>query len=298
MANAYGNTTKLFSTPYLTIAEYKQAPTAIDYNNLVVDSADPSIQDAELANVIARASSWIDVTCGQVLAATTETEQQRARLRPDGMLAIHPRYNPVVAVTSLSFGITPNDLVAYPDPSQGWVEDQQFIFPYTAANISYSSQGPLQFGIPSVPRAIVYCNYTYVNGYANTLLDANANAAATTITVEDATGITANSYMTIYDGMNTETIVVASNHTYGNTTVALASPLKFSHLSGVSVSALPPAIKEAAILATTAFLKVRGDYSMTMQVTSQVGFAAENTSGLSYDLKLAQDLLKPFRRVR
>jgi hypothetical protein len=42
MTNAYGATTKLFSTPYLTIAEYKNAPTAIDYNNLVTDSSDPA----------------------------------------------------------------------------------------------------------------------------------------------------------------------------------------------------------------------------------------------------------------
>ena len=58
MTNAYGLTTKLFSTPYLTLDEYKQAPTAIDYNNLVAASTDPSVQDAELANVIARASSF------------------------------------------------------------------------------------------------------------------------------------------------------------------------------------------------------------------------------------------------
>lgn len=298
MANAYGYTTKLFSTPYLTIAEYKQAPTAIDYNNLVVDSSDPDAQDAELANAIARASSWIDTTCNQVIGATVETEQQRVRLRSDGMIAVHPRYNPIVAVTAMSYGTTPNDLIQYPDPSQGWVEEQEFILPYTAANISYSSQGPLQFGIPSVPRQQVYVKYSYINGYANTLLASDVLAGDDSITVKDPTGITAGARMTIYDGMWTENITVDDSYEFGSATVPLASPLDHDHVSDVSVSALPPAIKEAAILATTAFLKVRGDYSLTMQVTNQVGVVGLNRASLDYDLALAKELLRPFRRIR
>lgn len=298
MANLYGYTTKLFSTPYLTVAEYKQAPTAIDYDNLVVASSDPAVQDAELANNIARASSWIDTYCNQVLAATVEVEQQRVRLRPDGMISVHPSYWPVVAVTSFAYGLTPNDLVAYPDPSQGWIEKQEFILPYTSANILYSSQGPLQFGMPAVPRAETYCKYTYISGYANTLLSASALAGATSITVQDATGIVAGSRMTIYDGASTETIIVGANYTFGSTTVPLASGLVYAHNSGVSVSALPPAVKEAAILATTAMLKVRGDYSLVMQQTSSVGSIGHQAAGVAPDLELAKELLAPFRRIR
>jgi hypothetical protein len=298
MANAYGNTTKVFSTPYITVAEYKQAPTAIDYNNLVVSSSDPDVQDAELANVIARASSWMDTHCNQVLAATVETEQQRARLQPDGFLTIHPRYNPIIAVTSLSFGISPTQMVSFPDPSVGWVEDQQFIMPYTAANISYSSQGPLQFGMPAIPRARVFCQYTYVNGYTNTILAASASAAATSIIVKSGTGIVAGISLTIYDGKETEVITVASNYVFGSTTVPLVAPLAYAHAVGDAVSALPPAVKQAAILATTAFLKVRGDYSLTMQVTNSAGQISDNTDSGNYDLSLAKDLLKPYRRIR
>lgn len=297
MANAYSKTTKLFSTPYITIAEYKAAPTAIDYDNLVAGSTNSAVQDAELNNAIARASSWMDTFCNQSLGANTVTERQRARLRPDGFLAIHPRYNPVVAVTSMSYGITPTQMVSFPDVSVGWVEDQQFIMPYTTANISYSSQGPLQFGMPAIPRAQVFCEYIYINGYATTVLAANANAAATSITVANPIGITAGTSMTIYNGANTETIVVASTYTFGSATVPLVTPLGYAQTSGVGVSALPPAVKEAAILATTAMIKVRGDYSLTMQVSNQAGQASVNSDGTG-DLNLAKELLQPYRRIR
>lgn len=297
MSNAYGQTTKLFSTPYLTIAEYKSAPTAIDYSNLVVDSTDPAAQDAELANVIARASSWVDIFCNQVLSATTEVEQQRVRFSPDGYLRIHPRYNPIVALTALAYGSQPYNLTSYPDCSQAWIEDQSIVMPWAVGN-TYSTAGPLSFGLPASPRGQVFVNYSYVSGYANELLLTDSSAGATSITVNDGSGIVAGSRLTIFDGMATESFVVGSGYTFGSTTVPVVGSLVFAHTAGASVSALPPAVKEATILATTAFLKVRGDYSMTMQVTSAVGQASPNTASLNYDLDLAKELLIPFRRVR
>lgn len=298
MTNAYGNTTAMFSTPYLTIAEFKQAPTAIDYNNLVANSTDPAVQDAELANVIARASSWMDTYCNQVLSATTETETQRVRMGVDGYLKIHPNYWPIVSVTALSYGTTPTSLVDYSDLTQLWVEQQQIVAPWSAGAMNYSSVGPLSLGMPGSPRGTVFCKYTYVNGYTNTLLNANASSGATSIVVADPTGIVPSSQLSIYDGLNTENVRVSSTYTPGSTTVTLAVATTHAHTSGVAVSALPPAIKQAAILATTAFLKARGDYSLTMQVTNIVGEATSNAGSLNYDLSLAKELLAPYRRIR
>ena len=297
MANAYGGTTKLFSTPYLTVDEFKAAPTAIDYNNLVANSADPAAQDAELANVIARASSWIDTYCNQVLAATVETEKQRVRFSPDGYLRIHPNYSPVVALTAMSYGSQPTGLTTYNDPSIAWVEEQSIVFPWAMGN-TYSSAGQLQFGLPASPRGYVFCQYTYVSGYANTTLATNSAASASTITVADGTGIVAGSRLTIFDGMNTQTFTVADSYSFGSTTVPINGTLTSAHTAGVAISALPPAVKQAAILLTTAFLKIRGDYSMTMQVTSAVGTASSNTESGNYDIDLAKELLNPFRRMR
>ena len=128
MANAYTGTTRAFSYPYLTVEEFKDAPTAIDIDNLVFNSQDPDDQDAELANTIARASSWIDTFCNQVIGATIETEQQRSRYSQDGSIRFHPRYNPIVALLSLEYGYPPS-LMALPDCSVAWVEDQEIIVP-------------------------------------------------------------------------------------------------------------------------------------------------------------------------
>jgi len=297
MANAYTGTTHQFSTPYLTLDEFKNAPTAIDIDNLVFNSQDPDVQDAELNNVIARASSWIDTYCNQVLAATTEQEQQRTRISADGTIRLHPRYNPVIALTAFQYGNPSTDLQTIPDCSQAWIEDQVIIVPYANLSLTYSSQGALQFGFPTSPRVETYIRYTYIAGYANTTI-ATATATQSTLTVTNGTGIVAGQMMKIYDGMSSENVTVASTYTFGSTTVPLVSPLGYSHASGISISALPPAIKEAAILVTTAFLKVRGDSSMTMAISSRAGSSLPGADKLGEEIALAKELLMPYRRVR
>lgn len=296
MANAYTGTTRAFSIPYLTIEEFKDAPTSIDIDNLVFNSQDPDDQDAELANVIARASSWCDTFCNQVLAATVESEQQRSRYSQDGSIRFHPRYSPVVALLSLEYGYPPN-LMSLSDCSVAWVEDEEVIVPNATLG-TWTSQGPLQFGAMSTGgRNEVFLKYSYVNGYANTTI-VTAVAGATSLTVADGKGILAGQMLKIYDGQYTENVTVASTYVFGSNTVPINAPLVYSHLPTVSISALPPAIKQACILVTTAFLKTRGDSSMTMQVTTSPGTALPNADKVGQEIALAMQLLQPYRRVR
>ena len=104
--------------------------------------------------------------------------------------------------------------------------------------------------------------------------------------------------MKIYDGYNSENVMVASTYTFGSTTVPLVNPLAYTHATGISISALPPAIKEAAILVTTAFLKVRGDSSMTMAIGTSAGPSTPGKDKLSDEISLAKELLQPYRRIR
>ena len=297
MANAYTGTTHLFSTPYLTLDEYKNAPTAIDFSNLVWNSQDPDAQDAELSNVIARASSWIDTYCNQVLAATTEQEQQRTRISPDGTIRLHPRYSPIIALTAFQYGNPSTQMQTLPDCSYAWIEDAEIIIPYANLSLTYSSQGALQFGFPTSPRVETFVKYTYVAGYANTTI-VSATAGQSTLTVKDGTGITPGLNLKIYDGFNSEFVTVDSSYTFGSTTIPLTAPLAYTHASGISISALPPAVKEAAILVTTAFLKVRGDNAMVMSVSSNPGQSVKGAEKIGEDLYLAQQLLYPYRRIR
>lgn len=297
MANAYTGTTQQFSEPYLTLAEYKNAPTAIDLSNLVFDSQDPDIQDAELTNVITRASSWCDTWCNQILAATQQSEQQRTRIGADGTFRFHPRYNPVIALLSMEYGNPSTQMLTLPDCSVAWIEDQEIIVPYANLSLTLSSQGPLSFGFPTSPRVETYIKYTYVAGYSNTTI-VTATAGATSLTVKNPTGIIAGQMLSIYDGYNSENVVVDESYTFGSTTVNLTSPLLYAHDAGISISALPAAIKEAVILVTTAFLKVRGDSSMTMNVITTPSAVVPGKDQLSDEIQLAKELLRPYRRIR
>jgi hypothetical protein len=287
----------LNETSYLTVSEYKNAPTSIDYNNLVI-GGNQNAQDAELERVILRASSYMNEYLNANLNATKYVETQRTRFTSDGFIALHPNNSPIIALEDFNYGTDPNNLVALTDPSVSWFEPQQIIIPLSNVATAYSSQGPLQFGGYGAPRQQVYCKYTYVAGFVNNPIT-SGTAGQTSVTVERAEGILPNQKLRIYDGANSESVTVASNYTYGSTSVPLTSALLYSHGSGSSIGNLPNAIKEACILITTAFIKVRGDSSMTMSVTT---FPQANpTPGANRygsEIALALDMVNKYRRIR
>jgi len=294
---ATGVTTQhpFYENPYITVAEYKAAPTAIDYDNLVV-GGNAAAQDAELANVILRATSFMDEYLNQNLNASTQVENQRARFNGNGYLIIHPNNNPVISLQSMSYGTDPNNLVALGDPSKCWFEDQQIIAPLSQLATTYSSQGPLSFGT-GTPRQQVFVTFNYTSGYVNNLI-ASATAAATSMTVQTADGIVPGMQLRIYDGASSERITVASNYTYGSTTVPLASALVYSHSSGVTFGNLPQTIKEACILITTAFIKIRGDNSLTMNVTTQPNGNVAGATMYGGEIAIALKMLDLYKRIR
>ena len=297
MASAINPIHRQTSRPYLTIDEYKNAPTALDYGNLI-PGGNQAQQDAELNNAITRASSYIDVFCNQILGATADTEQQRIRVRPDGTLRFHPEYWPIVSLDSLAVGFQPSDTLLSVDPSLAWIEDQQIVYPLNQGQLSWSSQGPLSLGFPASPRAECYIRYDYVNGYTQAITTTSLSIGATSLTVDNALGIIPGHTLKIYDGANTEIINVSNSYVYGSTTVPLSSPIIFAHNAGVAVSSLPDAVKQACILITSAYLKIRGDASLTLSVTNSPSQQAEGSQRVGSDIAQAQEILKTFRRIR
>ena len=283
-------------TPYITLAEYKKAPTSIDYDNLVI-GGNANAQDAELQNVILRASSYMDEYFNANLNATKYTETQRTRFTPDGFIALHPNNSPIISLESFYYGTNPNNLITLTDPSVSWFEEQQIIIPLSNISNNWSSQGPLAFGGYGVPRQQVYTKYTYVAGYVNNPIT-TATAGATSLTVERAEGIVPNQKLRIYDGANSESVTVASTYTYGSTTVNLTSALAYSHSTGSSIGNIPNAIKEACILITTAFIEIRGDSSLTMNVTQYPTQNIEGAARYGNEIKLALDIVDKYRRIR
>jgi len=178
-----------------------------------------------------------------------------------------------------------------------WFEKSQIVYPLSQLGTTYSSQGPLSFGFPPSTRSKIYASYNYTAGFCNGLIS-TATANASSFTMIDPIGLTAGTVVTIYDGQYTEQVVVSPSYTYGSSTVNITGTLKYSHASGVAVGNMPQAIKEAAILITTDFLKVRGDNSLTMAVTTRASSGPSVQSIVGSDLELAKQLLSPFRRMR
>lgn len=287
----------LFSTPYITVTEYKQAPTGTDVDDLV-GGGTLALNDMELANEIARACSWIDGHCNQVLAATVDTDNFRARISRDGFLKVHPRFNPIVEVISASVGVFPNYLTTL-DPTTAWIEPQSVLFPITGQAGFFSSA--IQFSPPYTTNREVMVSMTYVNGYANTLLATNAAQGASSLALNDLTGFVPGQKFQIYDGADNELLQVAASFVpaQGAGSLPLAAVTSHAHNAGVSVSALPPAIKLAAIYMTNVLLKSRGNASVVMQGLSftPTEILSKNPA-VAGDYQAAMNILEPYRRIR
>ena len=141
-----------------------------------------------------------------------------------------------------------------------------------------------------------FVNFTYTNGWPNTTLAASVAAGATSIQPSNVTGIYPGTPLTLYDLPLDEPAVVASTYTIGNSTVPLTTPLQYSHSTTATVTNLPPAIKQAAILATTAFIKQRGSGALEVAdmgaVTRQITGLPQNAGS---DWAEAEQLLNAFK---
>ena len=282
--------------PYVTTKEYRNSPNSLDIDNLVVNG-NAEAQEAELSNIILRASSFLDEYLNQNLTASTQVETQRTRFQANGFLAIHPNQSPIISLDAFSYGAVPGQLVALTDLSPTWFEDQQFIVPTSNLTLTWSSQGPLSFGgMGATPNTQIYCQYTYTAGYVNNKII--TAVAGDTEMVADPTGVQAGNVFRIYDGAKSETVTVADTYEYGSSTIPLTTPLLKDHSAGVTFGNMPNAIKQATLLVTNAFIKVRGDTSLTMNITTQPSTNIGNDQRYGKDIALALEMVNLYRRIR
>jgi hypothetical protein len=278
---------------YLTTSEYRDAPTDVDLASLV-PGGNPQQQDNQLATIIAQASAWMDGYCHYQLGATIDTETVRARVRADGYVCVPVRGVPVLEVVSFAIGAFPSQMQALASAADGFIQDNTIWM-------------PALFGATGTTRTLgpglgdrVWCKWVYVNGYANTLTTAVAHAADTSIEVDSPLGIYPGTSLVISDSGRSETVAVASSYvsstTGGPVTIPLVAPLLNDHTAvDLSVSALPANVKKAAILATTAFIKVRGGGGLVLEdIRSGTPKEATGEQGGLEDLALAEMLLQRY----
>lgn len=277
------------------------APTGIDPYD-IVPGASTEQNEAELAEILERASAWVNVKCGlDTLAATTDTETIETHIGRDGRIVVHPRNYPIVDVSDIQYRSHPSHDWTVIDPKNVEMFERRFVV-QTHGSFGFGSDlshrvRPFDYVTPigrsRLSQIKLALRYTYVNGWPVTQLATDVDKGVDSIRVEDATGIVPGQRLTIYDDERTETTEVASTYDGGDE-IPLKSSTKFAHEANVGVSALPANVKAATILLAVALIKQRGAASITMSGTpSVIGGTTLDPS----DMKIADELLRPYKRV-
>lgn len=284
-------------TPIISPAEFSAAPTAQDVRNLIPGNA--QAQAVALQETINRASSWCDTYCFGAygsLASTAQLENARVWGSYRNTLLVHPRQWPITEVRSFSYSALPGGLSS----SNGASITPSGNITIYPQEFEVAITGVVGWGINAPAGIVRGCEYDtsfqYVAGFPNTLLAASVAAGASSVSVASATGIYPGSAMTIFDLPNDEPVTVASSYVPGATTIPLTTTTQFAHPSNATLSNLPPAIKQACIWATVAFIKQRGSGAL---VVSDMGATTRQQTGFSQDagndFYQAMTLLNPFR---
>jgi len=281
------------STPYITVDEFKRAATGLDVGSLVA-GGNQAAQDAELAAIIVRASSFVDTHVSSTLAAQSQNQTGRTRVSREGTLRLHPDTTPILQVVSLTWGTVPNAQSGSIDPANIWIEEQALIAPLAGAGTW--SGNLFQINGSGVPGSLVYFTLTYVAGYPISTHTAAIAAGVTALPVLDRTGFIPGMAFTIFDGQNTENAVIANGYTpdTGPGSLTTASATALAHGTQAVSSAIPPAVKEATILLTSALIKQRGSGAIAMQGIEPSGTIGTWGAGES-DKCLAYEMLLSFR---
>lgn len=284
-------TTYASRTPYITAQEWRNAPTGVDANS-IIPGAQQALEDSQLNQTIAYASSMVDIFCNQVIAATSDTQSGRYRLQRGGVLKVPCDYSPVLEVDSVQWGWDPSSLTVLTDLSNVWIDRKVIEIPI------FGNGQPSIYGWPygqPVLGSQLLVVLAYVNGYPNTITTASAEQGVTALDVDSTLGCYPGTVLTVADGENTEQVTVGIVDVG---VLNLLSPLTYPHEMGVSVSNLPPAVKEATILLTSALVKTRGAEGIVMAaIRSEPNQKVDSEDGGMNDVALAKGLLAPFRRV-
>ena len=268
---------------YCTPAEFQNHPTGLNVQDLVAGGT-AAAQAAELTLLAQQASSMVDQWVYAPLFA--QTYQETRLVRPDnyGTLRVRLRQFPVQQVVSAQWRMTAR--AAWQAIDVNLIDvlgTLEMGHQYIAADFAY---GVLS-GWGQPPLTV---QTTYVAGYPNMALTADAAAGATTLAVDTTLGVQPDDVVTIYDGASLESVTVASSTA---TTLALTTPTAYAHAAGVRVSALPDAVSLATIYAIAWMIKERRAGGGLMMS----GKVQPTNLQSSEDMQFFRQLLLPFRRV-
>lgn len=298
----------LLTVPFVGVLEFRAAPTWLDTEDLIQAGTGPQ-QDAELYNVLLRASAWANNCVRQPLQGHTAHDFTEARVDRRGRIFLHPKNTPIRSVTGFAYGSDPQNLTELTDLSTVWIEDQRGIL--VADDVLNARwAGSLQFGtLPTTDRS-VYVYYEYVAGYGNGQLVTTANSGSGALALDNALGFQgpstsplSTSYgasvARIWDPALEEAVTVSSVST---NTLNLSGTTTNSHTggTGVQVSEMPAEVRQAVICYAVGLL-LRDNVSTSSPWGGSPGPTARRagSGGRAGGLiNEAESYLAPYRRVR
>jgi hypothetical protein len=307
----YGTIQNYGVEPYCTVASFRAAPTWLDSNDLIPGGAQ-SKQDAELYNVLNRASTWADGICGGAteypyLGASNMNQNFRTRANRYGELKFHVAKRPIQVVTAINTGSDPLTLTPIPNITQLWIEDNSQVVVPVAGSASFAG---LQFGPAVAIGGPTYVNAQYVAGYFNSTLAAGTYGASTmSVSVINPIGLIPGTMFRINDPGQEEVVTVASNYTQGSTSVPIVNGLQYTHTAPaqtsvgtvIGASALPLDVQQAVISYSVGLL-IREDTSSQqpfagtpMGPSARRSKSGGKAGGL---IEEAEAMLQSFKRVR
>jgi hypothetical protein len=248
--------TPFLTGSYLTVEEFKAAPTALSTQNLV-PGGNQAQQDAQLSGLIGRASRWIDSIARQPLYATQATQTEQARIK-NGDAVLHAHQDHVKTVSSFAYGPNWTSLTVLTNPLV-FIEENR-------VRVRVNGSGSPWIGNLSnlnwqTTGGTVFAQWTFIAGWVTTRLTNLQNIGDLTVTVDNPAGVIPGTQLRFTAGSVQNTYIAAS--VAGNV-ITLASPLIESWPSQAGVSETPDDLKEACILATSHYIKQRSGTGIIM----------------------------------
>ena len=291
-------------SPYVSVTEVLNSATAasVDFTNLV-PNASLNAQTEALKDLIVKASAKADNYClGALgtLCATVNTENGRYSANRMGQFVIQPYFWPILELKSFEFGYAPGSgMNNVPlNDSNTSIERYQFIITNQYGLSQATSIGGLNMvGGAWGTGQMQFCQYTYVNGFANTFTSAAITAGDTSLTVDSAVGLYAGMTVTIWDGAKDEQFVISSSWNGTSLTIPTVSPLIYSHTTDTNVSTMPATVKQAVIHFIVAMAKERGAGGLVINEIGEPVGTSSSTVTQQYDEAAGYDLLDDFIQI-
>lgn len=302
--------------PYISTSMYIYAPTAMSTSSLV-PGGNAAQQTQALADTIRRASRWADrylfgtdpAGKGASLAATLTVQSSYTQII-NNELRLYCDYRPIMELVGLEIGYDPSSTSPYLSSASTSIRfGSQVIYVPIAYGVFNATVYPTVVPMGSLQNGRrMYSVWSYVNGYPHTSLAANATAGSTTLTLTSTggtngglLGVYPNTTFEILDGANTESVTIASvTNGIGTSTVTLTSPLLYSHTvptapDFIPVTAIPDDVTQAIIFLTTALIKTRGDFSLTLDEMTAPTKRNASVGDIESDVAYALEFLEPYR---